>query len=131
MFPCKGSYHSFSNRKVVLWWEKGSRASKFVCFGGTRAVPWADSSGGKKEKGIVCGRAELLFYFCVLHFVAVSELQEQIFFKVKQTNLKVLEHLGWGADGWSSVGAFSCIFPVISCLIACPELLLLLIYLHM
>lgn len=92
---------SFPTGKWFYDGRKGAELTcKFLCFGGTRTVPWADSSGGTKEKGTVGGRDELFFHFCVLHFVAVSELREQIFLKLnKQTNLRVLDHLGWGADG--------------------------------
>lgn len=58
--------------------QQNSRVS-FCALLGTRTVPWADSSGRTKEKETLCGRAEPLFYFCVLHFVAVSELHEQMF----------------------------------------------------
>lgn len=72
--------------------EQNSGVS-FSAWVGARTVPWADSSGGTEEKGTVCGRAELLFYFCALHLVVVSELHERILFKAKETNLRVLEHL--------------------------------------
>lgn len=83
------------------WFYNGREGAeltwKFLCFGGYKICSWVDSSGRAKEKEIVCGRAELLFYFCLLPSMAVSELHEQMFFiKLNKQNC---EHLNtWGGE---------------------------------